>query len=140
MLRRLILVLTLILWPLVAPAQDDKGYLVTLLEENLSGAGRTVTIDGFSGALSSRAAIQHLTVADAQGVWLTLNGINLDWSRSALLTGELSVNELTADEIIVARKPITATAPSVKAVQLSALRHTSSPFVVCCSASPFCGL
>jgi translocation and assembly module TamB len=115
MLRRLILAVTLILWPLAVPAQDDKGYLVTLLEENLSGAGRSVTIDGFSGALSSRAAIQRLTVADDQGIWLTLNGISLDWSRSALLAGEVSVNELTADEIIVARKPITADTPTPEA-------------------------
>jgi translocation and assembly module TamB len=115
MLRRLILAVTLILWPLVAPAQDDKGYLATLLEENLSGAGRTVTIDGFSGALSSRAAIQRLTIADDQGIWLTLNGISLDWSRSALLAGEVSVNELTADEIIVARKPITPDTPTPEA-------------------------
>ncbi len=107
MLRAIALSAALILTPLAAFAQDeDKGYLATLLEENLSGAGRTVTIDGFSGALSSRAAIQRLTIADGQGVWLTLNGINLDWSRSALLAGEVSVNELTADEIIVARKPV----------------------------------
>ncbi len=116
MRHRLILAAALALFPLAAPAQDDKGYLATLLEENLSGAGRTVTIDGFSGALSSRAAIQRLTVADGQGIWLTLNGINLDWSRSALLAGELSVNELTADEIIVARKPVVpTTSPSPEA-------------------------
>ena len=107
MLRRIALSAALCLLPLAAPAQEeDKGYLATLLEENLSGAGRTVTIDGFSGALSSRAAIQRLTIADGQGVWLTLNGVVLDWSRSALLSGEVSVNELTADEIIVARKPV----------------------------------
>ena len=40
---------------------------------------------------------------------------SLDWSRSALLAGEVSVNELTADEIIVARKPITATTPTPEA-------------------------
>jgi len=107
-MRRLLLAASLATLPLGTPVvaqEDDKGYLATLLEENLSGAGRKVTVDGFAGALSSRAVIRQLTIADDQGVWLTLNGVSLDWSRSALLLGEVSVNELTADEIIVARKP-----------------------------------
>lgn len=107
-MRRLLIAAALATLPLATPVaaqEDDKGYLATLLEENLSGAGRKVTVDGFAGALSSRAVIRQLTIADDQGVWLTLNGVTLDWSRSALLLGEVSVNELTADEIIVARKP-----------------------------------
>lgn len=95
--------------PLGAAAQsDDKSYLETLLQDNLSGAGRTVTVTGFAGALSSRATIQELTIADDQGVWLSLKGIELDWSRSALLTGRLSVNSLTAAEITVTRAPVAA--------------------------------
>lgn len=116
-LRPFALGLILSALPFAAPAQeDDKGYLASLLEENLSGAGRAVVIDGFTGALSSRATIDRLTIADDQGIWLTLNGIVLDWSRSALLTGRVEVNELTADEIIVARKPLTQdSAPAAEA-------------------------
>ena len=36
-------------------AEDDKGFLTRFLQSRLSGAGRTVQIDGFQGALSSRA-------------------------------------------------------------------------------------
>ena len=112
--------LSLSLSPLCAKAQDaaaeaDKSYLAALLEENLSSAGRQVTITGFSGALSSRATIQRLSIADAQGVWITLNGVTLDWSRSALLRGVIDVTELSADEIILTRPPVTDTAPSPKA-------------------------
>ena len=93
-----------------APAlaqQDDRSYLTAFLEDNLSDAGRAVTITGFSGALSSQASIESLTIADDQGVWITLNGIVLDWSRSSLLSGQFVVNELSAKEIIVARAPDT---------------------------------
>ena len=85
--------------------EDDRDYLTAFLEDTLSGAGRTVTVTGFAGALSSQATIEQLTIADDQGVWITLNGVVLDWSRSALLSGELNVNELSAAEIIVARLP-----------------------------------
>lgn len=93
-----------------AQEREDRGYLAGLLEDNLSGEDRKVIITGFRGALSSRATIEKLTIADAQGVWLTLNNVALDWSRAALLTGRVSVNELTADEIILDRLPASAPA------------------------------
>lgn len=95
---------------LVTPAlaqESDRDYLTAFLEDTLSDAGRQVTVTGFTGALSSRATIQQLTIADDEGVWITLNGVVLDWSRSALFSGELNVSELSADEIIVARLPQT---------------------------------
>lgn len=96
-----------ILWPGFATAQtDDRTYLTAFLEDNLSGIGRQVTITGFTGALSSQAAIEQMTIADADGVWLTLNGVVLDWNRAALFSGDVSINALTAEEIIVARAPV----------------------------------
>lgn len=95
--------------PVAAVAQeDDRSYLTAFLEDNLSGAGRKVTITGFTGALSSRATIQQMTIADDQGVWITLDNVVLDWSRSALLSGAVIVNELTADTITLDRLPQTA--------------------------------
>ncbi len=87
---------------------DDRDYLTAFLEDTLSDAGRQVTVTGFSGALSSQATIEQLTIADEQGVWITLNGVVLDWSRSALLSGVVEVSELSAREIIVARTPVSA--------------------------------
>lgn len=106
-LRALVLAGMVALTPMAAQAQsDDRSFLEGLLEDNLSGAGRQVTVRGFTGALSSVATIQELTIADDQGVWLTLKDIQLDWSRSALFSGRLAVNTLTAKEIIVARAPV----------------------------------
>jgi translocation and assembly module TamB len=84
---------------------DDRDFLTAFLEDNLSDAGREVTITGFSGALSSQATIQQLTIADDSGIWLTINGVTLDWSRSALLAGEVTVSQLSADEILLDRLP-----------------------------------
>lgn len=101
------LVLALCLLGLPAEAQeDDRDYLTAFLEDTLSDVGRTVTVTGFEGALSSQATIEQLTIADDQGVWITLNGVVLDWSRSSLFAGEVAVSELSAREIIVARAPV----------------------------------
>ena len=91
--------------PAARAQEDDRDYLTAFLEDNLSGAGRKITITGFEGALSSRASIERLQIADDSGVWITLDGVVLDWSRSSLLSGEVVVNELTAQTITLERMP-----------------------------------
>ena len=104
--------------PLAAYGQgtDDRSFLTGLLEDNLSGAGRQVRIEGFQGALSSRAQIAELTIADDEGIWLRLTDVALDWSRAALLVGRIEVNSLTAGRIELTRLPQTdPEAPSPEA-------------------------
>ncbi|PRY91673.1 translocation/assembly module TamB domain-containing protein [Donghicola tyrosinivorans] len=107
-MRRWIATALIALTPLAGAAQDDdgQGYLERLLQDTLSGAGREVRIEGFRGALSSRATIDRLTIADANGVWLDAEGLALDWSRAALLRGRVEVNELSAESLKMPRKPV----------------------------------
>ena len=86
-------------------AEGDRGLLQRFIEDRLSDAGREVRIEGFSGALSAQVQIAKLTIADAAGVWLRLQGVRLDWTRSALLAGRLEVNRLTAETIAMPRRP-----------------------------------
>jgi translocation and assembly module TamB len=101
--------LTASLTPLAAIAQDDSkdsgGMLVDFLEDTLSGDSRYITVSGLEGAFSSQATIERLTVADEVGIWLTIEGAELDWNRLALLRGRFSVNQLTAERIAVVRAP-----------------------------------
>lgn len=85
--------------------EDDKTYLENLLQDALSGDDHRVNVSGFRGALSSRATLDTLTIADEDGTWLTMRGATLIWSRSALLGGYLDVTELSANEIEVMRLP-----------------------------------
>ncbi|MDO5705856.1 MAG: DUF490 domain-containing protein, partial [Paracoccus sp. (in: a-proteobacteria)] len=84
---------------------DDRGFITRLLEENLSGAGRVVQISNFQGALSSRATFSELTIADDEGVWLTLRDGAIQWNRSALLRRRIEIAELSAAEILLPRLP-----------------------------------
>lgn len=116
-----LIALSLLLVSLPATVQaDDRGYLTAFLEDNLSGAGRQVVITGFEGALSSKAKIAELTIADDQGVWLRLTDVVLDWNRAALLSGAVSVNQLSAGEIVLERLPTTPeAAPSPEATEFA---------------------
>lgn len=96
--------------------EEDKGYIVSLLEENLSGDDHTITINGFEGALSSEASIAQLTIADKDGIWFELQGASLVWTRSALLRGAVEIDQLSAEKITISRSPSSATeAPSPEA-------------------------
>lgn len=89
-----------------AATDADQGSLIErLIEDQLSGEGRAVRIAGFSGALSGAARLERLTVADAEGVWLTLEDAVLDWNRGALFDGRLEVAELSAARILLSRLP-----------------------------------
>ncbi len=107
-------IIWLLVLPLGADAQtgaqtgaqtDDRDYLTALIEDNLSSAGRKVTLTGFTGAMSSQAHLDSLTISDDAGVWISLSNVNLDWARSDLLLGRLTVNTLTAHEIHLFRLP-----------------------------------
>lgn len=111
-MRRLLVTLALCLLPLTAAAQDDaaaterdRSFLTGLLEDNLSGMGRTVRIEGFRGALSSRATFDEMTIADAEGVWITIRDGAISWNRSALLSGRIAISEMSAAEIDLPRRP-----------------------------------
>ncbi|CAM3161399.1 translocation/assembly module TamB domain-containing protein [Paracoccus nototheniae] len=90
---------------LAAGAEDDRGFLTGLLERNLSGAGRQVVIEGFEGALSSRATFTELRISDDDGAWLTLRNGAIQWNRSALLRRRVEIAELSAETIILPRLP-----------------------------------
>ena len=97
--------------------EEQGSFVERLLEDNLSGEGRIVEITGFEGALGGKATLESLTVADSNGIWLTISDAVLDWNRSALLRGEVSVNELSAKTIQFDRLPLPAEAelPSAEA-------------------------
>lgn len=106
-MRALLVWVMLCLLPAAALAQadDDRSFLTAFLEDNLSDLGRTVRITGFAGALSSRATFDSMTIADADGVWITIRKGTIRWNRSALLQRRIEIEELTAEGIDLPRAP-----------------------------------
>ncbi len=98
---------------LPAAAQDEGGMIQRFLQDKLSAGGREVKITGFEGLLAGKATLEELTIADDQGVWLTLEDAVLDWSRAAMLRGNLNVQELSAGKLIVERLPVAEPDPNL---------------------------
>lgn len=89
-------------------AQEDEGTrLERLLEDQLSdGDGFDVDLEGFRGAITSSAELDRMTISDADGPWLILENAQLNWTRSALLRGRLSVQSLSAERLQLLRPPV----------------------------------
>ncbi len=87
-----------------AESDAEQGSLLEqLIEDSLSGTGRTVSVTGFRGALSGQATLDSLTISDEDGTWFTLTDATLDWNRAALFAGRLEVTEISAAEILLPR-------------------------------------
>lgn len=120
MVRIFALLLTLTLACQVQAQEDsaaEKSRIEIWLEDALSTAGREVTISGFAGAFSSEARFDEMTIADDDGIWLTIENAKLVWSRSALLSGRVDINEIAADKVSVLRRPKPAPAISSEDTQ-----------------------
>jgi len=113
--RRLLLAAALVVaapvtaWTIANAQTDDAGeksWFVTYVEDTISTPDRKISLGRIDGALSSDVRISSITIADRQGVWLTVNGAHLIWSRTALLQKKLSIDLLEAESISMTRKPL----------------------------------
>ncbi len=80
------------------------------LVERLAGqltAGQ-VRIAGLGGRFPDALRLRHAEVSDAQGIWLTLDDVALDWSPLALLHREARVDLLSAARVGVTRLPVSS--------------------------------
>ena len=90
-----------------AMAQDtERSRFVRFVERQISTPDRQIRLGTINGALSSDVRISSITIADREGVWLTINDARLVWSRLALIRGRLDIDLLEASSIEIARKPV----------------------------------
>ena len=64
-----------------------------------------LTLEGLDGPLPGRPGFARLALADADGVWLEVEGARLVWNPLALLRGEAHVELLSAARIALHRLP-----------------------------------
>ncbi len=112
-MRRLAALLALVVTlgiavPLIAQEDDQaqKSGFIRFVEDRLSTPERRISLNGLEGALSSDVAIAEITFADDEGVWLRIQNAKLNWNQTALITGRLQINSLTADSIDYIRPSI----------------------------------
>ena len=97
-----------------APARADdadRGVLANLISSALSSPNMTVSIGAVDGALSSDSTIRDVVISDRDGPWLKIDRARLIWSRLALLSRRLEVDQLTIGHVELLRRPLPSDAP-----------------------------
>jgi translocation and assembly module TamB len=69
-------------------------------------AGGQITISGLAGHFPADIKVAHLQIADANGVWLTGDGLELRWRPQDFFSRTIHITALTATSIGVSRAPV----------------------------------
>ena len=85
--------------------ESGPGWVTGRIQDLLSGPGRTVTIGSLGFSWSLDATIRDLAIADGQGIWLTVDQAELDWTPGALFRREIRISGLDVSRMIVERLP-----------------------------------
>ncbi len=85
----------------------EPGLQIAVAAANRFGAG-DISIEGASGRLADKVAADRITVRDREGGWLRIDGARLAWSPLALLQRRLEIDSLSADRLVVERRPAEA--------------------------------
>ncbi len=88
-----------------ASDEAEKSSFITYIEEQISTDDFKISLNGLEGSLSSNVNLSSITIADKEGVWLTITNPKLVWTRSSLLTGKVDVDSLSAEHIDLTRLP-----------------------------------
>lgn len=132
-LRPFVPLLLVIALALPAAAQFSflglKNSLVDFVFEQISVPGELeISAEGVEDAEDGSTEIVGLSVADADGVWLSVERLSLNWSPSSILVGDLEINRLAATGVTVLRAP-NASAVDVEVKEDSELAKTDDePF------------
>ncbi|MTJ80076.1 MAG: hypothetical protein F8N37_03500 [Telmatospirillum sp.] len=92
---------------------------------NRAGGGR-ILIAGLAGRFPGDFSLDRLRLGDSQGVWLDLEGLRLDWSPMALLTGGVRIARLEVRRLMLSRIPgrggeSSSGLPSLPALEITTL-------------------
>ncbi|MCQ8279737.1 translocation/assembly module TamB domain-containing protein [Acetobacteraceae bacterium KSS8] len=90
----------------VVPIGANTGPGRRLIEQQAASlTGGMIRIDGLGGRFPDALTARRIQVTDWKGPWLTIDGLQLDWSPLALLGMTAHVERAEAERIVVDRLP-----------------------------------
>ena len=92
-------------------SESGRDSLVRLLSENLSSAGTVVRIERLSGNLPQQIDLRGIVVNDADGEWLRLDNVRIEWRPLELIKGRLHITQAAFSKVLVSRPPLAEDAP-----------------------------
>lgn len=89
-----------------------RAMIASLASRMASADGLKVQIEGLSGFIPSSMRVASIDLSDPDGPFARIEGLTVRWSPLALLSGSVNVGLVSADRVIVQRKPDLPPAPA----------------------------
>ncbi|MGE3332448.1 MAG: translocation/assembly module TamB domain-containing protein [Rhodospirillaceae bacterium] len=93
---------------LFVSAPGSQRFLTDRITRALGGSDQTITVKDVGGAWPSHIVWSGITVSDREGIWLTLDRLELRLRPGALLTGNIEVDSAVAGTAHMHRQPVSA--------------------------------
>jgi translocation and assembly module TamB len=93
-------------------ADDQQSILAGVISQALSSPDIRVSVGAVDGPLSSKSTIRNIVLSDRDGPFLTVDQVQLEWRRAALLSRRLEVDRLQIGKVDYTRKPFTTARPA----------------------------
>jgi translocation and assembly module TamB len=96
----------------LAQSEAGRAWIAATLTRAVSTPGELeITLDRLEGSLPRSLSLHGLSLADGDGVWLTIETAALDWRPAALFDRTLHVTEISVTGLNIARAPTSPAQP-----------------------------
>ncbi len=85
--------------------ERGRSNLASIVSWAISGPDAQIALTGIDGLLNGRLRAESLVLADAEGPWLALRDVEVDWSPLALLGFTFDAERVAARRVELARLP-----------------------------------
>ncbi|HEX4269844.1 MAG TPA: translocation/assembly module TamB domain-containing protein [Rhizomicrobium sp.] len=91
--------------------------------------GGQVRVTGLGGFFPNHLHVAQLQISDQKGVWLAVEEASLDWSALAMLGKHVSIDNVSASSVTVARRPLPSGAAGGQTPRID-IAHLAVPRIV----------
>ncbi|MDX1293337.1 MAG: hypothetical protein R3265_11040, partial [Hyphomonas sp.] len=105
----LLLVVIIVSARLWIASSGGRAFVEAQIDGRKAGSLGTIQIEGLSGDPLDRFGARRITLADSDGVWLSVENVDLAWSPARLLSRTVKLDLVSAGKVDVRRRPVVDT-------------------------------
>ena len=108
----LLVISALVIGRIWIASDGGRTWILSQIDGRKAGNYGTLEAEGLTGDPLGRMQLRRLAVRDAEGEWLVVQNVSVDWAPMALVSGLVDVKTLSAGEANFLRQPVTTKEPS----------------------------
>ncbi len=90
-------------------SSGGRAFIESQIDGRKAGSFGRIDIEGLSGDPLDRFGAARITLTDAEGVWLSIEDVDLAWSPARLMSRTVKLDLVSAGKVDIRRRPVTET-------------------------------